>query len=184
MRLASERDAATTQSPPPALLALPTTASEMRRASGSKTLRTVFGETNARLPISITRPNVGMPRNKTMPPWTNTAISSTHGRVSRGQTSAQYDSSQKTVSVRHEVEQPADDLASQVMSSDWYSSMANESQLASPVDPRLALQFPDAGEQVDDAHVHLDQANGEVGRGAWRHFGRRRARSRHSRSIE
>ena len=40
--------------------------------------------------MSITSPNVGMPSVKTMPAWTMTAKSSTHGRVNAGHRSLAY----------------------------------------------------------------------------------------------
>src|SRR4030095_16695478 len=73
---------------------LATSATSRSSVEFERIARTIAGETNARLPISITRPKVIMPRKQAMPKCSGIARASTMGRVSRGQISAAYESSQ------------------------------------------------------------------------------------------
>ena len=52
--------------------------------------------------------------------------------------------------------------ASQVMSIDWYSRLANARHIASPFHHASPWSFEIAGEEVDHAHVDVDQPQGQV----------------------
>ena len=116
-------------------------------------------------PTSMISPNVHMPRQAPMPTWRTTAPARTSGRSRGRQIRAQKESSQSTETWVSEVQesrvpgQPGhvDRLVFQVGERPPHG-------LAVP--PGFALELGDAGEEIDDAHVDVDQPQRQVRAGA------------------
>ncbi len=113
-----------------------------------------------------------------MPTCSTTAPARTSGRSRGRQIRAQNVSSQRTETcVARSSSRGCQ--ASQVMSIDWYSRLANARHIASPFHHASPWSFEMPGEEVDDAHVDVDQPQRQVRAGARRRTAGRRPAAPH-----
>ena len=136
-----------------------------RAARAVNRLRTFSPGKNDAHPISMTRPNVHIPRHAPMP-MCNTTAPDQHERppARLPDQDAEGDLPQNR-HVRHQVDQPR--MPRQPGHVERLVLEVGECpphRLAGP--PGRPLQLRDAGEEIDHAHVHLDQAQSQVGAGA------------------